>query len=83
MAIFFRSDGRITGITSSLPRIVRESSDRLADVIEAHTQELRVLRDVLEEIRSELQYAIQNNKVLYLVVEDLLVRGDEQLETSV
>lgn len=54
-----------------------ESSDRLADAIYAQTQELRVLREVLDEIRSELQYAVQNNKSLYLVVEDLLASAEQ------
>ncbi len=42
---------------------IRDSIERLAD-------ELRVLRDVLGELRTDLQWAIQNDRVIIIPLHD-------------
>ncbi len=41
-------------------------SEDLHDSIERLTEEVRVLRDVLGEVRTDLQWAIQNGRVIII-----------------
>ena len=41
-------------------------SEALHDSIERLTEEVRVLRNVLDEVRTDLQWAIQNGRVMII-----------------
>jgi len=41
-------------------------SEGIQDAVESLTAEVRVLRDVLDDIRTDLQWAIQNDRVIII-----------------
>ncbi len=41
-------------------------SEGIQDAVERLTAEVRVLRDVLDDIRTDLQWAIQNDRVIII-----------------
>ncbi len=51
---------------SASKRPAEGDSDALYDSIERLTDEVRVLRDVLDELRTDLQWAIQNDRVIII-----------------
>ncbi len=55
-------------------------SEALHDSIERLNEEVRVLRDVLDELRSDLQWAIQNGRVIIIPLQVPVLKaaaGDE------
>ncbi len=51
---------------SASKRPAEGDSDALHDSIERLTDEVRVLRDVLDDLRTDLQWAIQNDRVIII-----------------
>jgi hypothetical protein len=61
---------------------VAEVLDRLASAIEGNTQEMKALRDAIDDLRIEYEHAVRNGNCPYLAEAESLCRYAQEMELT-